>query len=196
MNRRTSVGAGPPSSHTMRYASGSKEAATSEAPNICRGTPGAIIAKMRIRSAIQDGRPISGAPAGKAGIAQALAAAMRAAFISIIAMPTVLLCSAVVSARRRYHRMMTEPTTPAISIGMIRQFLTHVSESAGSRAMSRRSANDQSTDATVVNTVSRAACSVSSSVGSRVARPVSRRSDGDVSSRRARTCRGGVIPAL
>ena len=97
-------------SQTMRCASGSNEAATREAPSICRGTPGAIIAKMRISSAIQDGRPISGASGGIAGIAQALTAAMSAAFISIIARPSVLLCSTDVSARRRYQRMIAEPT--------------------------------------------------------------------------------------
>ena len=92
--------------------------------------------------------------------------------------------------------MMTEPTTPVISSGMIRQFLTHVAESTGRMAMSSSSANDQRTAATVAKTVSRAACSVSSSVGRRVVRPESRESEVAVSSRLASTCRDGLIPAL
>jgi hypothetical protein len=51
---------------------------------------------------------------------------MSAAFISIMPRPTVLLCSAEVSARRKYQRINPDPTTPTISIGMIRQFLTQV----------------------------------------------------------------------
>ena len=72
----------------------------SDIANIRRGAPGAIIAKIRIRSAIHDGRPISGASGGSAGIAHAFAAAIRAPFISIIAKPMVPLRSAVVAARR------------------------------------------------------------------------------------------------